>query len=49
VIVGAGPAHAVHFGTYEAVKELAGGNKGEGSHFFATCEFLGVLCEFTEE
>ncbi|KIJ55241.1 hypothetical protein M422DRAFT_219815 [Sphaerobolus stellatus SS14] len=36
VIVGAGPAHAVHFGTYEAVKELAGGNKGEGSHFFAT-------------
>lgn len=36
VIVGAGPAHAVHFGTYEAVKELAGGNRGEGSHFFAT-------------
>jgi len=36
VIVGAGPAHAVHFGTYEAVKELAGGNKGEGSHFVAT-------------
>jgi solute carrier family 25 iron transporter 28/37 len=25
VIVGAGPAHAVHFGTYEAVKELTGG------------------------
>ncbi|KAF8584021.1 mitochondrial carrier [Ramaria rubella] len=36
VIVGAGPAHAVHFGTYEAVKELAGGNQGEGSHFMAT-------------
>ena len=27
VIVGAGPAHAVHFGTYEAVKELTGGNR----------------------
>jgi solute carrier family 25 (mitochondrial iron transporter), member 28/37 len=27
VIVGAGPAHAVHFGTYEAVKELMGGNR----------------------
>ncbi|GJJ11362.1 hypothetical protein Clacol_005594 [Clathrus columnatus] len=26
VILGAGPAHAVHFGTYEAIKELAGGN-----------------------
>ncbi|OBZ73770.1 putative mitochondrial carrier C8C9.12c [Grifola frondosa] len=25
VIMGAGPAHAVHFGAYEAVKELAGG------------------------
>lgn len=40
VIVGAGPAHAVHFGTYEAVKELAGGNRGDGSHFFATCQYL---------
>ncbi|KAI9511613.1 mitochondrial carrier domain-containing protein [Russula earlei] len=27
VIMGAGPAHAVHFGTYEAVKELTGGNR----------------------
>ncbi|EPQ56453.1 mitochondrial carrier [Gloeophyllum trabeum ATCC 11539] len=27
VILGAGPAHAVHFGTYEAVKELTGGNR----------------------
>ena len=33
VIVGAGLAHAVHFGTYEAVKALVGGNNGEGSHF----------------
>lgn len=35
VIMGAGPAHAVHFGTYEAVKELAGGNRG-GHHPGAT-------------
>lgn len=27
VVLGAGPAHAVHFGTLEAVKELAGGNE----------------------
>ncbi|KAI0272485.1 mitochondrial carrier [Gloeopeniophorella convolvens] len=27
VIMGAGPAHAVHFGTYEAIKEFAGGNR----------------------
>ncbi|WEW60619.1 Fe(2+) transporter [Emydomyces testavorans] len=32
VIVGAGPAHAVYFGTYEVVKDLAGGNVGEGHH-----------------
>ncbi|TFY75031.1 hypothetical protein EWM64_g8981 [Hericium alpestre] len=31
VILGAGPAHAVHFGTYEAVKDLTGGNR-LGSH-----------------
>lgn len=35
VILGAGPAHAVYFGTYEAVKDVAGGNK-EGHHFGAT-------------
>jgi solute carrier family 25 iron transporter 28/37 len=27
VIMGAGPAHAVQFGTYEAVKEFAGDNR----------------------
>jgi len=36
VILGAGPAHAVHFGTYEAVKELAGGNETHGSQWLAT-------------
>ncbi|KAG9312970.1 mitochondrial carrier domain-containing protein [Chiua virens] len=35
VILGAGPAHAVHFGTYEAVKELAGGNN-VGNQWIAT-------------
>lgn len=35
VIMGAGPAHAVHFGTYEAIKEIAGGNTG-GHHPGAT-------------
>lgn len=27
-----GPAHAVYFGTYEVVKDLAGGNVGNGHH-----------------
>ena len=27
-----GPAHAVYFGTYEVVKELAGGNAEDGKH-----------------
>ena len=41
VIMGAGPAHAVHFGTYEAIKEFAGGNVEGSSHqWIATCEFL---------
>ncbi|KAG8899594.1 Fe(2+) transporter [Tulasnella sp. 403] len=35
VIMGAGPAHAVHFGMYEFVKDLAGGNK-PGHHPLAT-------------
>ncbi|GAA6002769.1 hypothetical protein JCM10207_007667 [Rhodosporidiobolus poonsookiae] len=35
VILGAGPAHAVYFGTYELAKEMAGGNEG-GYSFLAT-------------
>lgn len=35
VIAGAGPAHAVYFGTYEMAKELAGGNSN-GYSFAAT-------------
>jgi solute carrier family 25 (mitochondrial iron transporter), member 28/37 len=38
VIMGAGPAHAVHFGTYETIKELAGGNvDGVKNQWIATC------------
>ncbi|KAK0457660.1 mitochondrial carrier domain-containing protein [Desarmillaria tabescens] len=35
VVLGAGPAHAVHFGTLEAVKELMGGNQ-VGNQWLAT-------------
>jgi len=35
VVLGAGPAHAVHFGTLEAVKELVGGNQA-GNNWVAT-------------
>ncbi|KAK7056192.1 Fe(2+) transporter [Paramarasmius palmivorus] len=35
VVMGAGPAHAVHFGTLEAVKELMGGNEA-GNQWLAT-------------
>ncbi|KAK0553031.1 Fe(2+) transporter [Tilletia horrida] len=35
VIVGAGPAHAIHFGMYETVKDLTGGNR-EGHQFLST-------------
>lgn len=39
VILGAGPAHAVQFGTMEAVKEYTGGNQGTGHHMFSTGQF----------
>ncbi|KZF21872.1 mitochondrial RNA splicing protein [Xylona heveae TC161] len=32
VVVGAGPAHAVYFATYEAVKHAMGGNEGDEHH-----------------
>ncbi|KAL0579266.1 Fe(2+) transporter [Marasmius crinis-equi] len=35
VVLGAGPAHAVHFGTLEAVKEMMGGNEA-GNQWLAT-------------
>jgi len=38
VIVGAGPAHAVYFATYEAVKHVMGGNKAGVHHPLAAGE-----------
>lgn len=35
VILGAGPAHALYFGTYEAVKDATGGN-ADGHHLAST-------------
>ncbi|PWN99364.1 putative MRS4-protein of the mitochondrial carrier family [Tilletiopsis washingtonensis] len=40
VILGAGPAHAVYFGTYEVVKEMTGGNRQ--GHQFASTAFAGA-------
>lgn len=37
VVMGAGPAHAVYFGTYETAKEIFGGNE-KGYSFAATGE-----------
>jgi len=38
VVVGAGPAHAVYFGTYEFVKKELSSKSSEGVHPFATGE-----------
>lgn len=35
-----GPAHAVYFGTYEIVKEMAGGNVDDGHHPLAAGKIL---------
>ncbi len=42
--MGAGPAHAVHFGAYELVKEYAGGNvEGASNQWIATCAYFVLL------
>jgi hypothetical protein len=38
VVVGAGPAHAVYFATYEAVKHVMGGNQAGVHHPLAAGE-----------
>jgi solute carrier family 25 iron transporter 28/37 len=48
VIVGAGPAHAVYFGTYEVVKEYAGGNKQDGKHHPYAAGMLRRLAKWEE-
>lgn len=40
VVLGAGPAHALYFGTYEFCKDLFGANATQGHHPFATGIFL---------
>jgi solute carrier family 25 (mitochondrial iron transporter), member 28/37 len=40
VILGAGPSHALYFGTYEFCKELFGGNKRDGHNLLAAGKFL---------
>ncbi|GAA5932276.1 hypothetical protein JCM21900_006046 [Sporobolomyces salmonicolor] len=47
VILGAGPAHAVYFGTYELAKDMAGGNEG-GYSFVATAS-AGALATVTSD
>lgn len=42
VVLGAGPAHAVHFGTLEMVKDLAGGNEA-GNQWLAHCASLSTV------
>ncbi|KAI0295945.1 mitochondrial carrier domain-containing protein [Russula brevipes] len=42
VILGAGPAHAVHFGTYEAIKELMGGNREGSPNQWLSAPFAGA-------
>ena len=38
VVLGAGPAHAVYFGTYEGVKQVTGGNEG-GLNILSFCSY----------
>jgi len=47
VIAGAGPAHAVYFGTYEIVKDMTGGNR-EGHQFLST-SVAGASATITSE
>lgn len=50
MICGAGPAHAVYFATYEAVKQGMGGNNGTEHHPLAAGKLScfgrnpGILC-----
>jgi hypothetical protein len=48
VVVGAGPAHAVYFVTYESVKNAMGGHEGGSSqhHPLAAGIFHSKLCLF---
>jgi solute carrier family 25 iron transporter 28/37 len=43
VVLGAGPAHALYFGTYEFCKDLFGANATQGHHPFATGIFVALI------
>ena len=43
-----GPAHAVYFGTYEFVKDAAGGNKDDNHHPGAAGTFRSYLVAGTD-
>lgn len=49
VIVGAGPAHAVYFATYEAVKHAMGGNQVGVHHPLAAGKLLPADTSSTAE
>lgn len=49
VVVGAGPAHAVYFGTYEVVKEFAGGNARDGKHHPAAAAASGACATIASD
>jgi solute carrier family 25 iron transporter 28/37 len=40
MLIATGPAHAVYFGTYEIVKEMAGGNVDDGHHPLAAGKII---------
>lgn len=48
VIMGAGPAHACHFGTYEFVRELTGG-ANEGMHGTAGTAVAGAAATIASD
>ncbi|KAF9922769.1 Fe(2+) transporter [Linnemannia zychae] len=49
VILGAGPAHAVYFGTYEYAKHLFGGNNLDSGHRYVAAAGAGALATITSD
>ncbi|VDC06510.1 unnamed protein product [Peniophora sp. CBMAI 1063] len=49
VILGAGPAHAVHFGMYEFVKEYTGGNKEDVTNQWISTSVAGAAATISSD
>ncbi|TFY56031.1 hypothetical protein EVG20_g9093 [Dentipellis fragilis] len=49
VILGAGPAHAVHFGTYEAVKDILGGNRKDKTNQWLATSTAGAVATIASD